>query len=159
MKRADASKSSETLITDNRKAGHDYHLLETFEAGLALTGTEVKAIREGRINLRESYCRLEGAEAFLLGANIGQYSHGGSASHDPTRKRKLLLHRSELNKLLGRTTIRGLTIVPLRMYFKNGRIKLAIALAKGKNVRDKRETIRRREAERETRAAVKERAR
>jgi SsrA-binding protein len=159
MKRADGSKSSETLITENRKAGHDYHLLETFEAGLALTGTEVKAIREGRINLRESYCRLEGAEAFLLGANIGQYSHGGSASHDPTRKRKLLLHREELNKLLGKTTIRGLTIVPLRMYFKNGRIKLAIALAKGKNVRDKRETIRRREAERETRAAVKERAR
>ena len=159
MKHADASKSSEALITDNRKAGHDHHLLEEFEAGLALTGTEVKAIREGRINLRESYCRLEGAEAFLLNANIGQYSHGGSASHDPTRKRKLLLHREELNKLLGKTTIRGLTIVPLRVYFKNGRIKLAIALAKGKNVRDKRETIRRREAERETRAAVKERTR
>src|SRR5262245_29352991 len=148
---------TETLITDNRKAGHDYHLLETFEAGLVLSGTEVKAIREGRVNLRESYCRLEGAEAFLLGANIGQYSHGGSASHDPTRKRKLLLHREELNKLLGKTTIKGLTIVPLRLYFKNGRIKLAIALAKGKNVRDKRETIRRREAERETRAAVKRR--
>lgn len=150
-----SDRPAETLITDNRKAGHDYHLLETFEAGLALTGTEVKAIREGRVNLRESYCRLEGAEAFLLGANIGQYSHGGSASHDPTRKRKLLLHRQELNKLLGKTTIKGLTIVPLRLYFKNGRIKVAIALAKGKNVRDKRETIRRREADRETRAAVK----
>src|SRR4029450_4654484 len=112
MKRADASKSSETLITDNRKAGHDYHLLETFEAGLALTGTGVKGIGEGRINLRESYCRLEGAEAFLLGANIGQYSHGGYASHDPVRRRKLLLNRDELNKLLGKTTERGLTIVP-----------------------------------------------
>ena len=110
-----ADRPPETLIADNRKAGHDYHLLETFEAGLVLTGTEVKAIREGRVNLRESYCRLEGAEAYLLGANIGQYSHGGSASHDATRKRKLLLHRDELNKLLGKTTIKGLSIVPLRL--------------------------------------------
>jgi SsrA-binding protein len=145
------------LITDNRKAGHDYHLLETFEAGIALLGTEVKAIREGRVQLREAYCRLQQAEAFLLGAHIGQYSHGGSASHDPTRPRKLLLKRTELNKLLGKTTERGLTIVPLRLYFKNGRVKLAIALAKGKNTIDKRETIKRREAERETRAAVKTR--
>jgi len=145
------------LIADNRKAGHDYHLLETFEAGIALLGTEVKAIREGRVQLRESYCRLQQAEAFLLGAHVGQYSHGGSASHDPTRPRKLLLKRSELNKLLGKTTERGLTIVPLRMYFKKGRVKVAIALAKGKNTIDKRETIRRREAERETRAAVKTR--
>src|SRR5262245_3779996 len=99
---------SERLITDNRKAGHDYHLLETFEAGMALVGTEVKAIREGRVNLRDAYCRLEGAQAFLLGAHIGQYSHGGYGGHDPTRPRKLLLHRSELNKLLGKTTERGL---------------------------------------------------
>jgi SsrA-binding protein len=145
------------LIADNRKAGHDYHLLETFEAGIALLGTEVKAIREGRVQLRESYCRLQQAEAFLLGAHVGQYSHGGSASHDPTRPRKLLLKRTELNKLLGKTTERGLTIVPLRMYFKHGRVKVAIALAKGKTTIDKRETIRRREAERETRAAVKTR--
>ena len=152
-----ANKSGERLIADNRKAGFDYHLLETFEAGLALTGTEVKAIREGRVNLRESYCRLERAEAYLLGAHIGQYSHGGYAAHDPVRPRKLLLHRDELNKLLGRTTERGLTIVPVRLYFKNGRVKLAIALAKGKKMFDKRETIRRREADRETRAAVKTR--
>ena len=145
------------LIADNRKAGHDYHLLETFEAGIVLVGTEVKAIREGRVQLRESYCRLQQAEAFLLGAHIGQYSHGGSASHDPIRPRKLLLKREELNKLLGKTTERGLTIVPLRMYFKQGRVKVAIALAKGKTGVDKRETIRRREAERETRAAVKTR--
>jgi SsrA-binding protein len=145
------------MIADNRKAGHDYHLLETFEAGIALAGTEVKAIREGRVQLRDSYCRLQQAEAFLLGVHIGQYSHGGSASHDPTRPRKLLLKRAELNKLLGKTTERGLTIVPLRMYFKRGRVKVAIALAKGKNTIDKRETIRRREAERETRAAVKTR--
>ena len=109
------------------------------------------------MNLRESYCRLEGGEAWLLGAHIGQYSHGSDAVHDPTRARKLLLHREELNKLIGRTTERGLTVVPLRMYFKKGRIKLAIALARGKKSYDKRETIRRRETERETRAAVKSR--
>ena len=149
--------ASDQLIADNRKAGYDYHLLETFEAGIVLAGTEVKAIREGGVNLRESYCRLEGGEAYLLGAHISQYSHGGSASHDPTRPRKLLLKREELNKLLGKTTERGLTIVPLRMYFKNGRIKLAISLARGKKSYDKRETIKRREAERETRAAIKSR--
>jgi SsrA-binding protein len=152
-----ADDRNDKLIADNRKAGFDYHILETFEAGLALTGTEVKAIREGRVNLRDSYCRLERAEAFLLGAHVGQYSHGGYAVHDPVRPRKLLLKRDELNKLLGRTTERGLTIVPLRMYFKKGRVKVAVALAKGKKTFDKRETIRRREADRETRAAVKTR--
>lgn len=152
-----AEDRTERLITDNRKAAFDYHFLETFEAGLVLVGTEVKAIREGRANLRDSFCRLEGAEAYLVGAHIGQYSHGGYASHDPTRTRKLLLKREELNKLLGKTTERGLTIVPLRMYFKNGRVKLAVALAKGKKTYDKRETIKRRESERETRAAVKSR--
>jgi SsrA-binding protein len=145
------------LITDNRKAGFDYHFLEIFEAGLALQGTEVKAIREGGANLRDSFCRLDKGEAYLVGAHIGQYSHGGSATHDPIRPRKLLLHRQELNKLIGKTTERGLTIVPIRLYFKNGRIKVAIALAKGKKTFDKRETIRRREADRETRAAVKTR--
>jgi SsrA-binding protein len=149
--------SGDRPIADNRKAGFDYHLLETFEAGLALRGTEVKAIREGGANLRDSYCRMERGEAYLVGAHIGQYSHGGSATHDPIRPRKLLLHRHELNKLLGKTTERGLTIVPIRLYFKHGRVKVAIALAKGKKTFDKRETIRRREADRETRAAVKTR--
>jgi len=144
-------------VADNRKAGHDFHLLEQFEAGLVLRGTEVKAAREGRVALRESYCKLEGGQAFLLGAHFGQYSHGGYASHDPLRPRKLLLNKSELNKLLGKTTGKGLTIVPLRMYFKKGRLKLAIALAKGKKAFDKRETIKRREIDRETRAAVKSR--
>ncbi len=148
---------TEEPIADNRKAGHDYHILETFEAGVMLAGTEVKAIREGRANLRDSYCKMEGREAYLLGVHIGQYSHGGSASHNPVRPRKLLLNRSELNKLLGKTTEKGLTIVPLRMYFKNGRVKVAIALAKGKKTYDKRETIKRREADRETRAAIKTR--
>jgi SsrA-binding protein len=152
-----AEEKTEHLVADNRKAGFDYHILETFEAGVVLTGTEVKAIREGRVNLRDSYCRLERAEAFLLNVHIGQYSHGGYASHDPLRPRKLLLNRAELNKLLGKTTEKGLTIVPLRMYFKKGRVKVAIALAKGKKSFDKRETIRRRETDRETRAAVKTR--
>jgi SsrA-binding protein len=154
-----AQERTDKPIAENRKAGHDYFLLETFEAGVALAGTEVKAIREGSVNLRDAYCRLERGEAYLLGAHIGQYSHGGSASHDPIRPRKLLLRRAELDKLHGKTTERGLTIVPLRLYFKNGRIKLAIALAKGKKTFDKRETMRRREADRETRAAIKTRAR
>jgi SsrA-binding protein len=152
-----ARTSTDALIADNRKAGHEYHLLETFEAGLVLTGTEVKAMREGRAQLRDSYCRLEAGQAFLVGAHVGQYSHGGYAVHDPVRPRKLLLNRDELNKLIGKTTEKGLTIVPLRLYFKKGRVKLAIALAKGKKIYDKRETIKRREAERETRAAVKSR--
>jgi SsrA-binding protein len=147
-------KRTDNLIADNRKAGHDYHLLEQFEAGVALTGTEVKSMREGRAQLRDSYCRMEGGEAYLLGAHVGQYSHSGYAVHDPVRKRKLLLHKAELNKLLGKTTEKGLTIVPLRLYFKNGRVKLLIALAKGKKLYDKRETIKRREVERETRAAA-----
>ena len=152
-----AKETTDVLVADNRKAGHDYHLLETFEAGLVLTGTEVKSAREGRVNLRDSYCRLEGAEAWLLGAHFGQYSHSGYATHDPVRKRKLLLNKTELNKLIGKTTEKGLTIVPIRMYFKKRRVKLAIALAKGKKTYDKRETIKRREIERETRAAVKTR--
>jgi SsrA-binding protein len=128
------------VIAENRKAGFDYEFLETFEAGLVLLGTEVKAIREGGVNLRDSFCRLQNGEAYLLNAHIGQYSHGGSASHDPLRTRKLLLHREELNKLLGKTTSKGLTIVPLRLFYKNGRVKVAIALAKGKRTIDKRET-------------------
>jgi SsrA-binding protein len=147
--------TAEELIADNRKAGFDYHVLETFEAGLAMLGTEVKAAREGRVNLRDSYCKLDKGEAWLLSAHIGQYSHTVDSVHEATRPRKLLLRRDELNKLLGKTTERGLTIVPLRMYFKRGRIKVAIALAKGKKTYDKRETIRRRETDRETRAAIK----
>jgi SsrA-binding protein len=152
-----AETRAERPVAENRKAAFDYHLLETFEAGVVLLGSEVKAIREGRVNLRDSYCKLEGAEAYLLGAHIGQYSHDNQHGHDPVRPRKLLLRRTELNKLLGKTTERGLTIVPLKVYFKGNRVKVAIALAKGKKIYDKRETIKRREADRETRAAVKTR--
>ena len=150
---------AQRLIAENRKASHDFHFLETFEAGVALLGTEVKAIREGRVNLRDSFARVENAEVFLYNVHISPYSHRGSADHEPLRRRKLLLHRSEIRKLVGRTSEKGLTLVPVRMYFKNGRVKVAVSLAKGKQARDKRETIKQREAERETRAAVKERQR
>ncbi len=148
---------AQKIVAENRKASHDYHIFETFEAGMALLGTEVKAIREGRVNLRDSYARVEEAEVFALNIHISPYSHSGYAGHDPLRKRKLLLHREEIRKLIGRTTERGMTLVPLRMYFKDGRVKLALGLAKGKKEYDRRETIKRRETERETRAAVKER--
>jgi len=151
------TKPGEKLIADNRKAFHDFHILETFEAGVALLGTEVKAIREGRVNLRDSYAHPDGGEIWAYNIHISPYSHRGYAEHEPTRRRKLLLHREEIRKLIGKTTERGMTLVPTRMYFKNGRVKLAVGLAKGKKEHDKRETIRRREAERETRAAIKER--
>jgi SsrA-binding protein len=154
------AKSDETqLIADNRKAFHDYHILESFEAGIALLGTEVKGIREGQANLRDAFARVDKGEVWLHNVHINPYSHRGYVDHDPRRKRRLLLHRYEIRKLIGKTVEKGLTLVPTRMYFKNGKIKVAIALARGKDVRDKRETLRRREADRETRAAVKERVR
>jgi SsrA-binding protein len=150
-------KEGEKLIADNRKAFHDFHILDTFEAGVVLVGTEVKAIREGRVNLRDSFGRVEAGEVWVYNVHISPYSHRGYADHEPTRRRKLLLNREEIRKLIGKTVEKGMTLVPTRMYFKNGRVKIAIGLAKGKKAHDKRETIRRREAERETRAAVKER--
>ncbi len=147
------------LIADNRKALHDYHIIETFEAGVVLLGTEVKSIREGSVNLRDSYARLDNGEVWLLNLHIGPYSHSGYASHEDRRQRKLLLHKAEIRKLTGKVAEKGLTLVPLRMYYKAGRVKVAIALAKGKQLHDKRETIRRREVDRETRAAVKARSR
>ena len=146
-------------IAENRKAFHDYHVLETFEAGVALLGTEVKSIREGRVNLRDSYARFEGGELFAFNIHISPYSHRGYADHEPLRRRKLLLHRDEIRKLIGKTVEKGMTLVPLRMYFKNGRVKMAVSLVKGKKEHDKRETIKRREVDRETRAAIKERRR
>ncbi len=150
-------KPAEKLIADNRKAFHDYHVIDTFEAGVALLGTEVKSIREGRVNLRDSYARAEGGEIWVYNIHISSYSHRGYADHEPTRRRKLLLHADEIRKLIGKTTERGMTLVPTKMYFKRGRVKIAVGLAKGKKEHDKRETIRKREADRETRAAIKER--
>jgi SsrA-binding protein len=157
--KADDEKESSQPIADNRKAFHDYHILETFEAGIALLGTEVKGIREGQANLRDSYARVDKGEVWLFNVHINPYSHRGYVDHDPKRKRRLLLHKHEIRKLIGKTVEKGLTLVPTKMYFKNGKVKVAIALAKGKQDHDKRETLRRREADRETRAAVKERVR
>lgn len=154
-----AKDTGETLIADNRKAFYDYQILETFEAGIALLGTEVKGIREGKANLRDSYARVENNEVFLYNVHISPYSHRGYVDHDPKRRRKLLLHREEIRKLIGKTVQKGLTLVPTRMYFKNGKVKVTVALARGKQAHDKRETIRRREVDRETRAMVKERRR
>jgi len=150
---------AEKIISENRKAYHDYHLLETFEAGIALLGTEVKAIREGRVNLRDSFGRVEDGEVWVHNVHISAYSHRGYADHDALRRRKLLLHKSEIRKLIGKTVERGMTLVPVRMYFKAGRVKVAISLAKGKKDYDVRETVKRRETDRETRAAMKERRR
>jgi SsrA-binding protein len=148
---------AQSSIAENRKAFHDFHLLESFEAGLVLLGTEVKAIREGRVNLRDSFARVEDGEVFLYNVNISPYSHRGYADHEPLRRRKLLLRRDEIRKLVGKTVEKGMTLVPVRLYFKNGRVKVAVSLAKGKKDYDKRETIKKREVDRETRAAIKSR--
>lgn len=150
---------AQRTIAENRKARHDYHILDTWEAGVALLGTEVKSIREGRVNLRDSYARIDNGEVWMLNVHISPYSHRGSAAHEELRQRKLLLHRDEIRKMVGKVAEKGLTLVPLELYFKNGRVKVQLALAKGKQAHDKRETIRRREVERETRAAVKARNR
>jgi SsrA-binding protein len=138
----------------NRAAAHNYFLLEKFETGIALTGTEVKSVRAGRANLKDAYGLIKDGELWLLNAHIGPYEHGNIFNHEPLRTRKLLVHKDELRKLIGKTQQRGLTLIPTRMYFKNGRVKLELALAKGKQMWDKRETERRRTADREAREAV-----
>ncbi|HEV2176933.1 MAG TPA: SsrA-binding protein SmpB [Terriglobia bacterium] len=140
----------------NRQAAHYYHLLEKFEAGLELTGTEVKSIREGKVNLKDAYAMVKGKEAWLIDCHVGTYLPGSYLNHSTLRPRRLLLHRQEIDKLRGRTQERGLTIVPTRMYQKNNMVKCEIALAKGKTVWDQRETIRRRTVDRETRQEVRE---
>lgn len=154
-----AASGGNKLLADNRKAGYDYAFLDTWEAGVVLLGTEVKAIREGQVNLRDSYARVEGSEVWMYNVHVSPYSHRGYAGHEPLRRRKLLLNRAEIRKLIGKTVEKGLTLVPTRMYLKNGRVKVNVALARGKKSHDKRETIKRREADRETRAAVKQHSR
>ena len=149
----------EKILATNRKAFFNYEILERAEAGVSLRGTEVKSIREGGLNFRDSYVEFRGGELFLVGCRVGPYSHGNLLNHPEERDRKLLLHKREILKLGGKATEKGLTLVPLRMYFKKGRLKVALALAKGKQAHDKRETIRKREVDRETRAAVKARRR
>lgn len=137
------------ILAANRAASHNYHLLHRFEAGLVLTGTEVKSAREGRVNLKEAYARVKDGEVFLHGAHFSPYRHGNRANVDPIRTRKLLLHAREIRKLTKETDAGGVTLIPTRLYLKNGRIKLEIALARGKRFYDKRETERKKEMQRE----------
>jgi len=136
-------------IARNRRARFDYHLLETFEAGLALTGTEVKSLRSGKASIADAYGVVQGGEVFLLNAHIQPYERGGYVNHEPTRSRKLLLHRREIRRLIGAVEREGLTLIPLELYFKKGVAKVALALAKGKKLHDKRDSERQRDAERE----------
>jgi SsrA-binding protein len=144
-------------IAANRQAFHNYEIIERFEAGLVLTGTEIKSAREGRVNLKDAYGIVKSGEVWLLNCHISPYSHGNYANHEPLRTRKLLLKRAEINRLIGRTTERGLTLVPLRMYLKDGLLKCELALAKGRKVHDKREVSRRKTIEKETKQALSER--
>ena len=147
--------SGEKLIASNKKALHDYFIEQKFEAGLQLTGTEVKSLREGKANLKDSYVIFKNGEAYLFGAHISPYSHGNLQNHEPERTRKLLLHRRELEKLHTQTTEKGLTVVPLRLYFKGSKAKAEIAVVRGKKQYDKRETEKKREADREAAQAMK----
>lgn len=150
------AKDGETLLAGNPKAHHDYFILQKLEAGLVLVGTEVKSLRGGKANLKDSHVQIKGGEAFLFNAHISAYSHGNLDNHDPTRTRKLLLHKREIEKLHAQIQEKGLTVVPLRLYMKEGRVKAEIAVVRGKKLFDKRETEKRREADRETAKAIKE---
>ena len=143
-------------IAENRKAFHDFHILETYEAGVALLGTEVKSIREGNVNLRDSFARVESGELWIYNVHINAYSHRGYSNHEPTRRRKLLLRRAEIRKLIGKTIEKGMTLVPTRMYFHNGYVKVAISLAKGKKAHDKREATKDREWKRQQARLMRE---
>jgi SsrA-binding protein len=151
------ARNGQKLIAENRRARHDYHLLDRFEAGLALTGTEVKSLRDGRVSLSQAYADLRDGEVWLVGARIDEYAQGNIANHDPDRDRKLLLHRREIESLIGKVQQQGLTLVPIRLYFKNGRAKLELALARGKEQRDKRRDIAKRDAQREIERALRRR--
>jgi SsrA-binding protein len=148
------SDSGIKIIADNRQAGHNYFLLDRWEAGVVLSGTEVKAARGGKVQLKDAFAEVRDNEAWVVNAHIAEYSHGNIANHVPMRKRKLLLHRREIEKLRGQTREKGLSLVITRMYFKDGKIKLEVALAKGKKLHDKRETERTREQTAEARAAM-----
>ncbi len=142
-------------ITVNRKARHEYSILQIFEAGIVLQGTEVKSLRQGKANLVDSYASLMNGEVWLIGAHISEYTQGNINNHIPTRDRKLLLNKSEIRRLIGKVKEKGLTLIPLRLYFKNGKVKVELALAKGKKVYDKRESIAKRDLQREQERRVK----
>jgi len=141
--------AADKVIATNRKAYHDYEILETYEAGIVLRGTEVKSLRESQVNFKDCYAAVDNGEAWLIGCYISPSHHGTDANHAPERKRKLLLHKKEIGRLLGKVAERGLTMIPLRLYFKSGRAKCELGLARGKKLHDKRASIREREAKRE----------
>lgn len=149
--------TEEKSLATNRAAFYEYHISDKYEAGIALTGTEVKSVLAGRVQLKDSYVAVRDGEAWLYNAHVSPYSHGNRENHDPVRTRKLLLHRREISKLEQSTTVQGMTLVVTRIYIKNGRIKLEVGVAKGKKLYDKRETEMRRTVDRETRAQLKER--
>lgn len=149
------SPANEKIAAVNRKARHAYEILESFEAGIQLLGTEVKAIREGRINLKDSYARVRNGEVWLFGVHISAYSHGSYNNHAPERERKLLLHKYQIRRLIGKVEEAGLTLIPLKVYFKNGVAKVEMALARGKRLYDKRQDLARRDADREISRHIK----
>jgi SsrA-binding protein len=151
--------SGKKIICINKKASHSYFIEEKYEAGLVLQGTEVKSLREGRANLKESYARVKDDEVFLYNCHISPYSHGNRSNHDPIRPRKLLLHRREIRKLIGKVAERGYTLVPISLYFTRGKAKLEIGLGKGKKLHDKRHTMKERDAKREMERAFKHKIR
>ena len=145
------------VIAQNKKAGHDYFIEETYEAGMVLTGTEIKSMRAGRMNLKDSFARISNGEMYLHNAHISEYEQGNRYNHEPTRARKLLLHRKQINQLIGQTQQQGYTLVPLKVYIKNGFAKVLIGLGKGKKNFDKRETLKRKDAKRDIERALRER--
>jgi SsrA-binding protein len=151
--------TGEKIVVDNRRARHDYHLLDRVEAGLVLTGTEVKSLREGRARLAQAFAEVRDGEAWLIGSHIDEYAGGNIQNHEPGRDRKLLMRRGEIDSLAGKVREKGLTLVPTKLYFKDGRAKVELALARGKELRDKRRDIARRDAEREMERALKSRGR
>ena len=150
-------KSGIKYIAENRKARHDYFIHDTYEAGIALTGTEVKSLRRGRVNVKDSFCRLEGGEVWLEAMHISPYEQGNRFNHDPLRTRKLLLHKYEILKLIGKVKEKGYTLIPLNLYFKKGRVKVTVALVTGKKLYDKRQASAEKEAKREMDRRLKER--
>jgi len=147
--------SEDRVVATNRRARHEYEILETLEAGLVLRGTEVKSLRDGQVNFKDSYATVRNGEAWLRGCHISPYSHGTDANHEPERDRKLLLHKREITRIVGKTAEKGLTVVPLKLYFKGGRIKIELGLARGKKLHDKRATLRERETRREMEKAAR----
>ena len=155
MPRPEATEAGEQVVTVNRKARHEYEILETFEAGMVLTGSEVKSLRDGRVNLKDSFARVDKGEVFLMNVHISPYTAANRFGHEPERTRKLLLHRDEIDKLAGKVNERGLTLIPLRIHFKKGRAKVVLGLGRGKKAYDKRESIKAREMRREADRAIR----